>query len=68
MFVSQPYLSKVVRETEEEYQIRIFSRGKNGITLTDSGRVFVDMSGQLLDSVEQFNMILKNDPTDMLRL
>lgn len=32
LFVTQPYLSKVLRETEKEYGLTIFTRGKNGIT------------------------------------
>ena len=31
LFVTQPYLSKVLRETEKEYGLTIFTRGKNGI-------------------------------------
>lgn len=59
LYVSQPYLSKLVREVEEEYHITIFTRGKNGIALTDSGRVFIDMAGRLLNNVEQFNRIFE---------
>lgn len=67
LFVSQPYLSKVVQEVEEEYQIQIFARNKKGVSLTDSGRVFIDMSNQLLDNVDQFNLAFKEDMADILK-
>lgn len=68
LFVSQPYLSKVVKETEDEYHISIFTRGKNGINLTDNGRVFIDTAAQLLENVEQFNHMFKSDFADVNRL
>ena len=52
--VTQPYLSKVLRETEKEYGITIFTRGKTGIITTESGRLFLDMSRDLLEHAEQF--------------
>lgn len=55
LYVSQPYLSKILRETEEEFQIAIFTRGKNGIQLTESGRLFLDMAKDLLDSAGKFH-------------
>lgn len=55
LYVSQPYLSKILRETEEEFQITIFVRGKNGIQLTESGRLFIDMAKDLLDSAGKFH-------------
>ena len=40
LFVTQPYLSKVLRETEKEYGLTIFTRGKNGIIPSpDTGAV-----------------------------
>lgn len=54
LYVSQPYLSKIIRELEEEYGITIFARSKNGITPTDSGRLFLDMARDLLDNCKKF--------------
>lgn len=68
LYVSQPYLSKVVREVEEEYHITIFTRGKSGIALTDSGRVFVDMAVRLLNNVEQFNQIFEQQEFNLIGL
>lgn len=68
LYVSQPYLSKVVKEVEEEYHITIFTRGKNGIGLTNSGRVFIDMAVRLLNNVDQFNEIFAQQNFDMIGL
>ena len=57
--VTQPYLSKVLRETEKEYGITIFTRGKTGIIPTESGRLFLDMSRDLLEHAEQFRQTFR---------
>lgn len=54
LFVSQPYLSKILHETEEEYQIRLFSRGKGGMQATESGRLFLSMARELVQHADQF--------------
>ena len=65
--VTQPYLSKVLRETEKEYGITIFTRGKTGIIPTESGRLFLDMSRDLLKHAEQFRQTFREHP-DSCRL
>jgi DNA-binding transcriptional LysR family regulator len=37
--VSQPSLSKVIRQLEERENVILFERGKNGVTLTDKGKL-----------------------------
>ena len=49
LFVTQPYLSRILKEVESEYGITVFTREKTGITPTDSGRLFLDMARDLLD-------------------
>lgn len=68
LYLSQPYLSRVVRELEAQYQISIFTRGKNGIQLTDDGRVFVEMAQGLLNHVELFDQIFTDEQQNNLRL
>lgn len=48
LFVTQPYLSRILKEVESEYGITVFTREKTGITPTDSGRLFLDMARDLL--------------------
>ena len=59
LFVTQPYLSKVLRETEKEYGLTIFTRGKNGIIPTESGRLFLDMSRDLIEHAKHFKTTRK---------
>lgn len=40
LFVTQPYLSRILKEVESEYGITVFTREKTGITPTDSGWLF----------------------------
>ena len=54
LHLSQPYLSKLVKEMENEFQISLFTRSKRGITLTESGRLFIDMGRDLQRSMDNF--------------
>lgn len=67
LYVSQPYLSKILRETEEEYHLSIFTRGKNGIALTESGRLFISMAKDLLNNAANFEKAFE-DRRDSFRL
>lgn len=67
LFVSQPYLSKILREVESDYHISIFTRGKNGIILTESGRLFINMAKDLLDQAARFQKTFE-DNRDSYRL
>lgn len=61
LFVSQPYLSKILREVEAQYHISIFTRGKHGITPTESGRLFIDMAKDLLDQARHFQKTFEDN-------
>lgn len=51
LFLSQPSLSKAVKELEDEMGIRILHRHKSGVSLTDEGREFMIYGRQILDQV-----------------
>jgi len=67
LYISQPYLSRVLKEVEKRYQITIFTRGKDGITATTSGRLFIDMAKDLVDSAAHFERSFE-DYQDIHRL
>lgn len=67
LFVSQPYLSKILKEVEDEYQIVIFSRSKSGMIPTESGRLFLDMSKELLKNADNFQKVF-DEHRDICRL
>lgn len=52
LFISQPSLSQAMKELEKEYQLQLFYRSKVGITLTDSGREFLNYARGVLDQVD----------------
>ena len=41
LYVSQPYLSRLVRQAEQEYGLTIFTRGREGLCPTEQGRLFL---------------------------
>ncbi len=59
LFVTQPYLSKILRELENQYGIAIFTRSRNGIIPTESGRLFLDMARDLLENAENFSRVFQ---------
>lgn len=56
LFVSQPNLSSVVRELEEEAGITIFIRSNRGIVMTPEGEEFIGYAEQV---VEQYHLLEK---------
>ena len=63
LFVTQPAVSKTLRELEDILGVRLFARGRNGLILTAAGEVFqhhvatgVVALEQALDSVAQGRM------------
>lgn len=57
LHLSQPYLSKIVKELENEFQVSLFTRSKRGIFLTESGRLFIDMSKELQKNIDNFQNV-----------
>lgn len=60
LHLSQPYLSKLVKEMENEFQISLFTRSKRGIALTESGRLFVEMGKDLQRNIESFQGMFRS--------
>lgn len=56
LFVSQPNLSSVVRELEEEAGITIFIRSNRGIVMTPEGEEFIGYAKQV---VQQYHLLEK---------
>ncbi|MBP5555539.1 MAG: LysR family transcriptional regulator, partial [Lachnospiraceae bacterium] len=54
LFIAQPSLTSSIQELEKEFGIRIFERGKKGISLTKEGEEFLGYARQVLD---QTNLI-----------
>ena len=42
LYISQPAVSQSIRQLEEQLQIRLFSRGSRGVTLTGEGKLLLE--------------------------
>lgn len=59
LHITQPPLSRQIRELEEEIGVKLFHRNKRNVTLTDAGKVFLQKAYQILDDVDQAGMITR---------
>lgn len=62
MYITQPYLSKILRDTEEEFHITIFARSKKGLTVTERGKLFLDMARDLIQESDRFVKMFLEEP------
>ena len=52
LFVSQPYLSIVIKEIEDEIGISVFEKSRTGIKITSDGAEFLHLAENLLVQIE----------------
>lgn len=60
LFLTQPYLSKAIHELEEEINVTIFIRNKNGVQVTDQGREVIEHAKKVIKDVENFINLYKD--------
>lgn len=53
LFVSQPAVTKQIRQLEAQLGVRLFTRSRAGMTLTDAGRVLAERLPALLSDWDQ---------------
>ncbi len=53
LHLTQPALSRQVKDLEDELGVRLLLRGKNAVTLTDAGEVFYEEARDLLARADQ---------------
>jgi DNA-binding transcriptional LysR family regulator len=53
LHLTQPALSRQVKDLEEELGVRLLVRGKNAVTLTDAGEVFYEEARDLLGRADK---------------
>jgi DNA-binding transcriptional LysR family regulator len=53
LHLTQPALSRQVKDLEDELGVRLFVRGKNAVTLTDAGELFYEEARDLLARADQ---------------
>jgi DNA-binding transcriptional LysR family regulator len=62
-FISQPAISKLIRNLEDEYKTQFFNRQKNSISLTSAGIIFLKYANEILalyDEMETEFLTTKN--------
>lgn len=60
LYVAQPYLSKSLKELEDEMGITIFKRSTKGVFLTPEGKEFIGYVKPLLEQQEKIIKIYTN--------
>lgn len=71
LYISQPAISKHIREIEQEYGVRLFDRQNNKISLTPAGELLLDHARQILEQYRRldFDMhLLSHEHVGELRL
>ena len=58
--ISQPALSKQIKDLEEEYQITLFNRTTRSLSLTEEGQLFKVHVKEILNLVNKTEYYLKN--------
>ena len=53
--VSQPALSKQIKDLEDEYQITLFNRTTRTVSLTEEGRLFKEQAIEILNLVDRLS-------------
>jgi len=58
LHVSQPSVSVAVKNLEEEFEVPLIKRGRNGFTLTEDGEVFLKLAEGLLEHAESVERVM----------
>ncbi|MCI5042758.1 MAG: LysR substrate-binding domain-containing protein, partial [Donghicola eburneus] len=61
LHVSQPSLSNQIATVEAELRIRLFERGRSGVTTTSQGLEFVSRARRILSEVEALNAAMTSN-------
>ncbi len=59
LHVSQPPLSRQIRDLEDELGVTLFERGAKSLRLTEAGRAFLGEARAVLDRVEQATNVVR---------
>lgn len=61
LYVSQPYLSRIIKELEEELNLKLFSRTNVGISPTAEGIEFIKKAKVIMEQYHNLSHIKKNE-------
>lgn len=52
LFISQPHLGKIIRELEEQFDVLLFNRSSQGVTLTPEGERVLKVATDVLEKLD----------------
>lgn len=64
LFLSQPYLSRIIKDMESQMNIKIFNRSAEGMKLTDEGIQFLNKSKLILEQYDSLLDIHSNQTSE----
>ena len=62
LYVNQPRLSKIIKEIEEEANIKIFERHNKGVVPTTKGKEFLMQAKKIVQEVDCLKNMYQDDP------
>lgn len=61
LYISQPYLGKIMHDLEENLGVRLFNRSRSGVTLTPEGLDFLGRAKKILREMEAVHFLRPKD-------
>ena len=61
LYINQPHLSKIIKEIEEEANIKIFERHSKGVVPTNKGKEFLVQAKRIVQEVEQLKNMYQDN-------
>lgn len=65
LYMNQPYLSKAIRELEEDLGIKIFNRTAKGVVPTKDGAEFLIYARSIVSQIDEVEKIYKHKEVDV---
>lgn len=53
LYISQPYLSQILKKMEQQLGVQLLNRSNKGISVTDAGAEFLDISKQIINLAQK---------------
>lgn len=63
--IGQPRLTKVIQELEDSLNVGLVVRSSSGITLTKEGRILLEQSRKILESINELELTLKSEDQNL---
>lgn len=60
LYKSQPNVSKELKDLEEKYQTKLFERTHMGVTITETGELFLSSSKKILSEISMLKLVCEH--------